>query len=484
MIKGECTIMPRRTKIVATLGPATDRPGVLEAVLKAGVNVVRLNFSHGTHEDHIKRAEETREIARRLGLEVGILSDLQGPKIRVDKFKEGAVTLVEGATFILDSALDEDAGDQERVGIAYKELVNDVKAGDELLLDDGKIILRVNAVTETEVITTVEVGGELSNRKGINLKGGGLSAPALTDKDREDLICAANFNTDFIAVSFPRSADDIHEARSLLEKAGSNASIIAKIERTEAITNIDEIILASDGIMIARGDLAVEIGDAKLVGVQKRFIKRARQLNRTVITATQMMESMIENQSPTRAEVMDVANAVLDGTDAVMLSAESAAGKYPVETVKAMVEICIGAESEIVPIRSNFDLWRQGKFSRTDEAIALSSIFIANHYDIQAVACLTESGTTAIIMSRLSSNLLIYGMTRHKETCGKLTLCRGVKPIMFEFEEKSEEPMIDRIVADLKAQKAIKSGDRILVTYGTLNYEKGGTNNLRIVEVE
>lgn len=477
--------MTRRTKIVATLGPATDQPGVLEGILLAGVNVVRLNFSHGVPQDHLRRAHQVRSIAQRLGLAVGILADLQGPKIRIEKFKNGSVHLQTGQDFILDSTWPVDAGDALHVGISYKELVHDVKAGDILLLDDGKIVLEVQQTQTHEVHTVVKVGGILSDRKGINLQGGGLSAPALTEKDKADLAYAAEFKTDFIAVSFVRSADDIHETRALLKNAGSEAAIIAKVERTEALGNIDEIIMASDGIMIARGDLAVEIGDAKLVGVQKRFIKRARQLKRVVITATQMMESMIENASPTRAEVLDVANAVLDGTDAVMLSAESAAGKYPVETVKAMAQICEGAESEVMSGQFNLDIWSQNsKFERTDEAIALSAIFLANHYNIQAVVCLTETGTTAILMSRVDSSLPIFGLTRHQSTCGRLTLCKGVHPVEFHAQLRTEDEMIEEVVKELKAQKAIKIGDKFLFTRGALNHVRGGTNSLRIVLVE
>lgn len=478
----------RRTKIVATLGPATDKPGVLEGIIKAGVNIVRLNFSHGEHEEHTARAEAVREIADRLGVQVGILSDLQGPKIRIENFVDGRVELEEGDTFILDNQLDEDAGTKERVGIAYKELTNDVKVGDTLLLDDGNIVVEVTGVNEHEVQTKVLVPGTLSNRKGLNLKGGGLSAAALTDKDKEDLICASQFNTDFIAVSFPRSADDIHEARELLKAAGSNAGIVAKIERTEALENIDEIIRASDAIMIARGDLGVEIGDAKLVGVQKRFIKRARQLDKAVITATQMMESMIENQSPTRAEVMDVANSVLDGTDAVMLSAETAVGKFPIKTVKAMSEICQGAESEADYSSqgiSTYSLREEPfKFERTDEAIAMSSIVLANHYDIKAVACLTETGTTALLMSRITTDLPIYGITRNADTCGRLTICRGVKPIHYEFKPAPDDDIVAQVVDVLKEYNAVESGDRILVTFGAFNFQQGGTNCLRIVTIE
>ncbi|KZX36827.1 pyruvate kinase [Wohlfahrtiimonas chitiniclastica] len=476
--------MKRRTKIVATLGPASDRPGVLEGMIKAGVNVVRLNFSHGTHEDHIKRVNAVREIAARLKVNVGILSDLQGPKIRIEKFKNGSVELAEGAPFILDSAHADDAGDETRVGIAYKELVNDVKPKDILLLDDGKIVLEVTAVKDLEVYTKVVIGGTLSNRKGINLQGGGLSAPALTDKDREDLICAANFNTDYIAVSFPRNGSDMDEARELLKKAGSEAHLVAKIERIEAVANIDEIILASDAIMIARGDLAVEIGDAKLMGVQKRFILRARELNRATITATQMMESMIENSCPTRAEVMDVSNAVLDGTDAVMLSAESAAGKYPVETVKAMAEICIGAESEMMNHLSANSMIKNKQFTQTDEAIAMSSMVLANHYDVQALVCLTESGTTAMLMSRVNSDIPIYALTRHAKTAGWMTLYRGVEPLEFNIHHANEEDVVNEVIAVLKENQTVTEGDRIIITRGSLNYVQGGTNNLRIAVVE
>ncbi len=476
--------MKRRTKIVATLGPATDRAGVLEGIIKAGVNVVRLNFSHGTHEDHIQRVNAVREISDRLNIKVGILSDLQGPKIRIEKFVDGSVVLENGAKFILDSQYDDNSGTSERVGIAYKELVDDVKPQDILLLDDGKIVVEVTAVKGSEVHTQVKIGGVISNRKGINLQGGGLSAPALTDKDKEDLICAANFNTDYVAVSFPRNGPDMDEARKLLDKAGSKAHLVAKIERIEAVENIDEIILASDAIMVARGDLAVEIGDSKLMGAQKRMILRARELNRAVITATQMMESMIENSCPTRAEVMDVSNAVLDGTDAVMLSAESAAGKYPVETVKAMAEICIGAESEQFTVLTPNAFIKDRKFNYTDEAIAMSAMVLANHYDVQALVCLTESGTTALLMSRVTSEIPIYGLTRHTDTAGRMTLYRGVKPIEFNVHHANEEDVVGEVVQVLKAQDAVKSGDRIIITRGSLNFVQGGTNNLRIAVVE
>ncbi len=474
--------MARRTKIVATLGPATDQPGVLESIIRAGIDVARLNFSHGTHEDHRQRAENVRRIAAELGKDVGILCDLQGPKIRVDCFKEDKILLKEGAVFTLDADLAYNEGDINKVGIAYKELPHDVKKDDVLLLDDGKIVLVVTDIQNNKVITRVEVGGVLSNKKGINLQGGGLSAPALTDKDKADLICAASLNTDYLAVSFPRSAADMQEARALLDKAGSKAALIAKIERAEALDVIDEIILASDAIMIARGDLAVEIGDAQLVGVQKRFIKRARQLNRTVITATQMMESMIENQSPTRAEVLDVANAVLDGTDAVMLSAETASGKYPEKTVQAMARICLGAESQREITQSGHRMHQH--FERTDEAIAMAAMYIANHSDIKGIICLTESGATTLWMSRISSGIPIYALTRHETTRRRLTLYRGVYPVSFELESEDEGHLSRAAVDVLKKRGVISTGDQVIITKGTKSYASGGTNSIKIIVAE
>ena len=340
----------RRTKIVTTLGPATDRPGVIEELIRAGANVVRLNFSHGTFEDHQKRVEMIRKASADLGMPVAIMGDLQGPKIRIGKFKNGPILLKPSDTFVLDAALDLDEGTQESVGLTYRDLPNDVKPGDLLLLDDGRIQLAVTKVEETRIVTTVIVAGPLSNNKGINKKGGGLSAPALTAKDKQDIKYAAQLEVDYIAVSFPRCGKDLEEARRLLREAGSNAAIVAKVERAEAVASEEamrDVVMASDAVMVARGDLGVEIGDANLMSVQKRLINFARGLDRAVITATQMMESMIKSPMPTRAEVMDVSNAVLDGTDAVMLSAETAAGDYPIETVRAMSEVCKGAESQV-----------------------------------------------------------------------------------------------------------------------------------------
>ncbi|MEE8380024.1 MAG: pyruvate kinase, partial [Gammaproteobacteria bacterium] len=415
--------MERRTKIVATLGPATDDPKVLDALIEAGVDVVRLNFSHGTAEEHNDRAEKVRKRARAHGRQIGVLVDLQGPKIRIDKFKNGSIELNEGDTFILDADCNPEAGDQTRVGIAYKELPNDLKRADNLLLDDGRLVFWVDSIEGNQIHCKVKVGGILSDRKGINRQGGGLSAPALTEKDKEDIKTAATLKADYLAVSFPRCADDIHQARKLLEEAGGHAGIIAKIERTEALDVIEEIIEASDVIMIARGDLGVEIGDAALPPVQKELIRKAREMNRVVITATQMMESMIESQIPTRAEVFDVANAVFDGTDAVMLSAETAAGKYPAKAVEAMDRICRVAEKQRVTTRSDHRI--NSRFKKVDEAVALSTMYAANHLKVKAIAALTESGTTPLWMSRISSGIPIYALTNHVGTRRKVTLYRG-----------------------------------------------------------
>ncbi|KPJ94741.1 MAG: pyruvate kinase [Gammaproteobacteria bacterium SG8_11] len=473
--------MQRRTKIVATLGPATDDPKVLDKIIEAGVDVVRLNFSHGNADQHRERAEKVRNRARAHGRQVGVLVDLQGPKIRIGEFVDGEIELNEGDTFTLDAALDESKGTKERVGIAYKELVNDVSRGDTLLLDDGRIELWVEEVTDTEVRCQVKAGGTLSNRKGINRQGGGLSAPALTDKDKEDIKVAAEIQADYIAVSFPRSGEDIELARGLLREAGGQGGIVAKIERSEALQEIENIIAASDVIMIARGDLGVEIGDAALPPVQKNLIKTAREMNRVVITATQMMESMIYSQIPTRAEVFDVANAVFDGTDAVMLSAETAAGEYPDKAIAAMDRICRVAEQQPVALKSDHRI--NQAFSRIDEAIAMSCMYAANHLDVKAIAALTESGSTPLWMSRISSGIPIYAMTRHVATRRKVTLYRGVIPVSFDITTTDHATANKEIVDELKRRGVVRDGDLVIITKGDLAGIHGGTNSLKIVQV-
>jgi pyruvate kinase len=475
-------VVMRRTKIVATLGPATETPEMVDQMIKAGVDVVRLNFSHGSPDEHKLRADRVRAAAENNGRHVGILVDLQGPKIRVERFRNGSVELVAGADFCLDADLGRDDGDQTQVGLTYRALPRDVNPGDVLVLDDGRIVLKVKSVDGARIHTSVIVGGALSDNKGINLKGGGLSAEALTEKDKKDILTAAEIAADYVAISFPRNANDVKLARTLLREAGGHGAIVSKIERAEALDNIDAMIKASDAIMIARGDLGVEIGDDQLPAVQKRLIKIARDMNRVVITATQMMESMRENPIPTRAEVFDVANAVLDGTDAVMLSAETATGKYPLETVTSMSRICRNAEQQAAALRSQHRL--DTTFERVDEAIAMASMYTANHLGVRAIAALTESGTTALWMSRISSGIPIYSLSTHVETNRKVALYRGVTPVDFPVIENNNHAAANKIVIDvLLAEGVVKDGDLVIITKGDLMGTGGGTNAMKIVKV-
>ena len=478
--------MSRRTKIVATLGPATDDKEVLKNVLAAGVNVVRLNFSHGIAQDHIDRANNVRAIAKDLGIYVGILGDLQGPKIRVSTFKNGPIKLAIGDKFELNATLEKGEGCQEKVGIDYKRLVQDVNPDDILLLDDGRVQLKVLSTSDTSVFTEVTVGGPLSNNKGINRKGGGLTAPALTDKDKADILTAAEINVDFLAVSFPRDAADMEYARKLSQEAGLDAQLVSKIERAEAVNDndiLDGIILASDIVMVARGDLGVEIGDAALVGKQKHIILRSRQLDRVVITATQMMETMIEQPMPTRAEVMDVSNAVLDGTDAVMLSAETAAGKYPVETVTAMAAVCEGAEAHSSVQHSRHRLGQT--FSGVSDSIALSAMFAANHLEgVKAIVALSESGQTSLIMSRISSGLPIYSLSRHARTLTKTAIYRGVYPLEFDGDfSVNNHHLIKDVMSEIVKNAKLVLGDKVILTHGELVESVGDSNTMKIVTV-
>jgi pyruvate kinase len=473
--------MLRRTKIVATLGPATNDPKVLKQMIRAGVDLVRMNFSHGSAQDHMKRAETVREVARACGRTVGILADLQGPKIRISKFENDKIVLNDGDTFILDAALD-GLGNQERVGLDYKELPNDVGVGTVLLLNDGMLEFHVTEVKDKQVICKVVRGGVLSNNKGINRKGGGLTAAALTDKDKEDIKTAALIKADYLAVSFPRNGDDMRLARELMHAAGGKSLLMAKIERAEAIPALKDIIEASDAIMVARGDLSVEVGDAAVPGLQKRMIKMAREKNRLVITATQMMESMITNPIPTRAEVSDVANAVLDGTDAVMLSAETAVGDYPVETIVAMVRICVKAEAEgedhMIDRRTVMQ-----KFSRIDQSIAMSALFAASHLKVKAIVALTQSGSTPLWMSRLNAGVPIFAMTPLPETLSKVTLFSGVHPIAFDSSSTDYSQTLRDAEDELVRLKMAAKGDLIVMTLGEAIGQSGHTNTMKIVKV-
>ncbi len=476
--------MTRRTKIVTTLGPATDRDNNLEKIITAGANMVRMNFSHGEAVDHVKRAQQVREIAARLGVEVAIMGDLQGPKIRVSTFKNGKIQLAVGDTFTLDSDLEKGQGDQQAVGLDYKTLPQEVSTGDVLLLDDGRVQLQVSSVAGNKVHTLVTVGGPLSNNKGINKQGGGLSAAALTDKDKKDIITAAEIGCDYLAVSFPRNGADLHYARQLAVDAGCHARIVAKVERAEAVETdaaLEDIILASDVVMVARGDLGVEIGDARLVGVQKKMIRTARRLNRVVITATQMMESMVSAPMPTRAEVMDVANAVLDGTDAVMLSGETAAGDFPVETVTAMAEVCLGAEKH--PSINVSKHRMDQSFDDTQEALAMTTMFAANHTEnIKAIVTLTASGTTPLLLSRISSGLPIYALSSNPQTLNYCALYRGVTPVKFASQDVSNVSFIQHAIDSLKEQGQLQEGDLILMTHGDF-YQAGSTDTCKIIKV-
>ncbi len=471
--------MKRNTKIVATLGPSSRDPVVLEALIRAGVNVVRLNFSHGAAEEHVALAALVRQIATKVGSPVGILADLQGPKIRVGKFENGKISLETGDHFILDAKCN--LGNQERVGLDYKDLPNDVSAGNVLLLDDGRIVLDVDRVVNDEIHTTVRDGGDLSNNKGINRQGGGLSAPALTAKDMNDIKTAAQIGADFLAVSFPKSAADMYMARQLMIASGGHALTIAKIERVEAVAALEEILDASDGLMVARGDLAVEVGDAAVPALQKRMIRMAREKNKLAITATQMMESMIHAPTPTRAEVSDVANAVLDGTDAVMLSAETAAGHYPVKTVESMARICLEAEKSMLIKLDHEFLDRI--FTRIDQSIAMSALFAAYHLNVKAIAALTSSGSSALWMSRLNCGIPIFALTQIPASLSKMTLYRGVFPLLLKDEHRDRDGMRYDAEHRLIEAGVVKSQDLIVLSYGDKRGVSGGTNTLSIVRV-
>ena len=471
--------MPRLTKIVATLGPASRDPQILETLIRTGVDVVRLNFSHGKAEDHVQTAAEVRRIAAKVGRSVGILADLQGPKIRIGKFEEGKIQLDAGQRLILDAKCE--LGNQERVGLDYKDLPRDVSPGNILLLDDGRIELEVENVQGAEIFTVVRHGGVLSNNKGINRKGGGLSAPALTAKDMDDIKTAAMIGADFLAVSFPKSASDMYMARQLMLAAGGRALTIAKIERVEAVAALEEILDASDGLMVARGDLAVEVGDAAVPALQKRMIRLAREKNKVAITATQMMESMTHSPTPTRAEVSDVANAVLDGTDAVMLSGETAAGEFPVETVDAMVRICREAQRSLPVTLDRGFLDRT--FTRIDQSVAMAALFAAYHLNVKAVAALTTTGSTALWMSRLNCGLPIFGLTEEPAALSRMTLFREVFPLLLPEMGNDRDLLRRKAEERLLEAGVVAKGDLIVLSYGDKMGQSGGTNTLSIVRV-
>jgi pyruvate kinase len=475
----------RRAKIVATLGPATDDLEVLTQMMRAGLDVVRLNASHGTVDDRRRRLAQVREAAQRADRCVGVLLDLAGPKIRIECFRDGCVQLSEGAPFTLDTALDPRAGTAAAVGVAYKNLPKDVGPGDTLLLNDGQIVLDVVRVAGTSIETRVRIGGALSDRKGLNRQGGGISAPALSERDRDDIAFAAAEAIDYVAVSFAREARDIQEARALLRQAGSDARIVAKIERHEAVDNLTGIIDASDVIMVARGDLGVEMGYAELTGLQKTIIHQTRTRNKVVITATQMMESMINSPVPTRAEVSDVANAVIDGTDAVMLSAETATGRYPVRAVEAMAQVIEGAEKYQLTHSRARHRAVDGQFKGSEEAIAMAVMYTANHMKVRAIVALTESGATPLWMSRIRADIPVYAFTRHEATRRRVTLYRGVYPVIFDVTagSGSTESLYRALFTRLLELQLVKERDLVILTKGEHSGVQGGTNSMQILTV-
>ncbi|MCF6262655.1 MAG: pyruvate kinase [Xanthomonadales bacterium] len=472
----------RRTKIIATVGPACESVEMLCKLIEAGVNVFRINLSHGSAEEQKLRAINIRKASARTGVEVGLLADLRGPKIRIEKFINDKVELQSGDTFIIDAGDPEQLGDETRVGVSYAGLPDDVRPADVLLLDDGLITMRVKFVKGRQVYCEVINGGTLSNRKGLNLSGGGLSIPGLADEDIIDVPLAAKMGVDYLAVSFPRNAGDMREARTLLRKAGSNASVISKIERVEAIENLESIIDASDAVLVARGDLGVEIGDAELPGLQKKIISTSLKQNRVVITATQMLQSMIDNPVPTRAEVLDIANAVIDGSDAVMLSAETAVGNYPVKAVEAMHRICLGAERHLASSESKGKL--NVRFERIDQAIAMAAMFTAQNVSVQAIVSLTESGSTAKWLSRVSSPVPIFALSPNQQSRRKMALYKDVYPVEFIWEKtNTNSEIIDQAIQCLFSQGLLEAGQRVVFTMGERQGMKGGTNTLRLLEV-
>ena len=472
----------RRTKIVATLGPATDVPGVIAGMVEAGLDVARINFSHGTRESQRRRFDGIRAAAKAAGRNIGILADLAGPKIRIESFANGSVQLVEGKPFTLDTALDATAGNDSEVGCAYQNLPNDVRAGDSLLLADGQIVLGVERVSGTRIQCVVRVGGELSNRKGLNRQGGGISAPALTEKDIADVQLAAELGIDYLAVSFARDGDDMRRAQSELRKWRGEARVVAKIERHEALDNLAGILAVTDAVMVARGDLGVEMGYAELTGLQKTIIRQSLARNRVVITATQMMESMIQNPMPTRAEVSDVANAVLDGTDAVMLSAETAVGKYPVKAVQAMADVIRGAEKYQLGAPSGL-IRVEEEFGNTEEAISRAVMYTANHMRVRAIVALTESGLTPLWMSRIRADIPIFAFTRHEASRRRVTLYRGVYAVPFDITDGRPQELYRAIFEQLLGQGLVDIGDLVILTKGELSGVSGGTNSMQIVRV-
>jgi pyruvate kinase len=476
----------RRTKIVATIGPASRRPETLERLVQAGVNVFRLNFSHGTHDEHLEVIRSVREIAARLHRPIALLQDLSGPKIRTGKVKDGEVQLVKGARLAITTDLSVE-GTAELISTTYELLPRDVAAGDQVLLDDGNLELRVTGIADGRVLCEVVDGGRLRSNKGMNLPGVMLSTPALTEKDRRDLVFGVQHRVDYVAMSFVRRAEDVLEAKSLVKAMGEATPVIAKIEKPEAVENLDAILAASDGVMVARGDLGVEIGTEDVPIVQKRIIAAANAAGRVVITATQMLESMIENPRPTRAEASDVANAILDGTDAVMLSGESAVGKYPVETVETMARIADYTEEHgmgsIRPRRADLrrtDLFPgpPGPGTPITRSLTRVAASVAEELGCKLIMAFTESGITARLVSSHRPRVPVVAVTHDDRVYRRLALWWGVVPVKSEFVENSDD-LLAAGEERLRARGLVQKGDMILMLSGH-SIAAAATNMLRV----
>lgn len=466
----------RKTKIVCTLGPATDDEVVLEALMHAGMDTARLNFSHGSHEEHLKRIEKVRKAAKASGRTVAVMLDTKGPEIRIRQFSCGSISLSAGDSFRLWCT--EHEGDETGVSVTYPTLNEKVKPGDIILADDGLITLRVTATDDESVMTTVENGGPLSNNKSLNLPGVFIPMPALTNKDKSDLLFGIENDIDFIAASFIRSASDVNEIRSFLrENDASRIMIISKIENRQGVENIEEIIAASDGVMVARGDLGVEIPPEEVPLIQKRVIKKCNEAGKPVIIATQMLDSMIRNPRPTRAEATDVANAVLDGADAVMLSGETAAGKYPVEAVETMARIAMTAEREYA--RSVPEIYGEETITNI---VSFTSCSAANRLGCRAIMAPTESGYTPRMVSKYRPVAMIIAGTPHEWVERQLCLTRGVIP-MHQDELGDFDATVNETIVYAVKKGYIEVGDSVVVTSGLPAGQKGNTNTMRIERV-
>lgn len=472
--------MLRQTKIVATLGPSSSDPVILRAMLTAGVDVVRINFSHAD-ASALQLIALVRGIAEELNQPLAVMADLQGPKIRIGRFKNKSITLVEGQAFTLDCNAPELLGDTNEVSVAYPSLSRELTPGDHLLLNDGLVELEVKTIFNSKIHCSVVEGGILSDLKGLNRKGGGLAARTMTEKDKRDLRTAIDADVDYISLSFVKDAEDIRHTRALMTQFGKKIPVIAKIERTEALQYLTEIIQEADAIMVARGDLGVEIGAAEVPAIQKHIIGEARRLDKVVITATQMMESMINNPQPTRAEVSDVANAILDGTDAVMLSAETASGQFPVKVLSMVNRICLSAEKHASFYYHTAD--ETCHYHRADQAIAMATMHAANHFPIQAIITLTESGDTALWISRQQSTVPIIAVSANKRTIGRLCLAHNVFPVFMNYHQFAAETLNQQVLEELIKTGHLEKKSFVLLTRGRVIGTAGGTNSMEIIRV-